>query len=305
MKLALCNEVLAGRPLAEQCRLAAALGYQGLEIAPFTLAPDPFALGERDGAAWRAAAAAHGIAVSSLHWLLARPEGLSLTTGDAAVRSRTIALLRRLIDVAAAAGARVLVHGSPMQRAPQPGQSVADALARLEDALAQLAPQAHAAGVTYCIEPLSPAETPVINTLAEAAALVDRVGSPALRTMLDVSAASQAESEAPAVLLARYLASGHVAHVQFNDRNRRGPGQGQTRHAEVVQVLRSRGYEGWVAVEPFLYEPDGLSAAAFAAGYVRGLLEAPSPRPSSPAEAREPGVLPLPLAGEGRGEGRR
>ena len=50
MKLALCNEVLAGRPLAEQCRLAAALGYQGLEIAPFTLADDPSTLTERDAA---------------------------------------------------------------------------------------------------------------------------------------------------------------------------------------------------------------------------------------------------------------
>ena len=46
-------------------------------------------------------------------------------------------------------------------------------------------------GVTYCIEPLSPAETPVVNTVAQAAAVVDAIGSPALRTMLDLSAASQ------------------------------------------------------------------------------------------------------------------
>ena len=38
MRIALCNEVLAAMPLEEQCELAAALGYDGLEIAPFTLA---------------------------------------------------------------------------------------------------------------------------------------------------------------------------------------------------------------------------------------------------------------------------
>ena len=276
MKLALCNEVLAGRPLAEQCRLAAAFGYQGLELAPFTLADDPATLTEPDAAGWRDAAAAHGLSISSLHWLLVKPAGLSLTSADAAVRGRTLDLLRRLIGLAAAAGARVLVHGSPKQRSPQAGQTVADALARLEDALAQLAPVARDAGVVYCIEPLAPGETPVINTVEEADALVDRIGSPALRTMLDMSAASQSEAQAPAQVLARFLASGHIAHVQFNDRNRRGPGQGETRHAEAVDVLRQAGYDGWIAVEPFEYWPDPVACAAFSAGYVRGLLEVSS-----------------------------
>ena len=34
MKFALCNEVLKELPFAEQCRAAAALGYDGLEVAP-------------------------------------------------------------------------------------------------------------------------------------------------------------------------------------------------------------------------------------------------------------------------------
>ena len=277
MKLALCNEVLREHPLEVQCRLAAALGYQGLEIAPFTLAEDPSRLTLADAAQWRRTAAAHGLAISSLHWLLVRPAGLSLTTGDAAVRERTVGLLVHLVRLAAEAGAQVLVHGSPAQRAPQPGQSVAEATARLEDALVRIAPQAQAAGVVYCLEPLAPTETPVVNTVAEAAAIVDRVGSPALRTLLDMSAASQAEAQPPAAVLQRFLASGHIAHVQFNDHDRRGPGQGDTRHAEALRVLREAGYAGWIAVEPFRYEPDGLACAAFAAGYVKGLLETLGP----------------------------
>lgn len=272
MKLALCNEVLRDMDFAGQCRTAASLGYAALELAPFTFSDDPSTLTERDAARWAAEARAHDLRISSLHWLLVRPAGLSLTTADQAVRRRTIELLRHLIVLAAVAGADVLVHGSPAQRSPQPGQSVADALARVEAALVELAAHAASAGVTYCLEPLARNETPVINTVAEAAALVDRIGAPSLRTMLDVSAASQAESEAPAAVLRKYLASGHIAHVQLNDRNRRGPGQGDTPIAPVLAALFEAGYGGWMAVEPFEYVPDGPGCAAASAAHVRGLM---------------------------------
>ena len=279
MKLALCNEVLRHLSFEEQCRTAAALGYEGLEVAPFTLADDPRRLTSTDAARLQATAAAHGLAISSLHWLLVQPEGLSLSTPDAALHARTVGFLKHLVDFAAACGAQVLVHGSPRQRSPAPGQSAADALARTEAGWAQLATHAHSAGVVYCIEPLSPTETPVLNTLAEAVAVVDRIASPALRTMLDMSAASLSETTDPAVLLNRYVASGHIAHVQLNDRNRRGPGQGDTPQAPAIRALRSLRYTGWMAVEPFEYLPDPLACAAYCAGHVRGLLEATKVQP--------------------------
>lgn len=274
MKLALCNEVLLPLPLAAQCEAAARMGYDALEIAPFTLADDPTTLDETTARDLRATALAHGLKVSSLHWLLVKPEGLSLVTDDAAVRRRTLDLLRRLIDFAAACGASVLVHGSPKQRSPAPGQSVLGATVRLESALAELAPHAADAGVTYCLEPLAPFETPVINTVAEAAAMVDRIGSPAIRTMLDVSAASHSEHEPVHEVLLRFLASGHIAHVQVNDKNRRGPGQGETRQRPVLQVLKDMNYDGWVAVEPFEYLPDGPGCAEISAHHVREIWRA-------------------------------
>ncbi len=271
MKLALCNEVLLPLSLAEQCEAAARMGYDALEIAPFTLTEDPTTLDAAAANQVRTTANSHGLVVSSLHWLLVKPEGLSLVTDDAALRRRTLDLLRRLIDFAAACGARVLVHGSPRQRSPEPGQSVADATARLEAALAELAPHAAAAGVVYCIEPLGPFETNVINTVAEAAALVDRIASPAIRTMLDVSAASHSETDPVHEVLRTYLASGHIGHVQVNDKNRRGPGQGDTELRPVLQVLKDMRYTGWVAVEPFEYLPDGPGCAEISARHVRNI----------------------------------
>lgn len=272
MKLSLCNEVLRHLPFDEQCRAATALGYAGLEVAPFTLADDPTTLDANRAKHLRAVARDYGVAISSLHWLLVKPDGLSLATADAALHARTVGFLKQLIDFAAACGADVLVHGSPKQRSPAPGQSIRDAAQRVEAGWHELAPHAQAAGVVYCIEPLGPFETPVLNSVAEAVAMVDRIGSPALRTMLDMSAAALAEDEDAATLLRRHVGSGHIAHVQLNDRNRRGPGQGDTPIAPALQVLHELGYTGWLAVEPFDYHPDPMGCAAFSAGYVRGLL---------------------------------
>ncbi|MDO9436560.1 sugar phosphate isomerase/epimerase [Hydrogenophaga sp.] len=271
MKLSLCNEVLQPMPLAAQCAAAARMGYDALEISPFTLADDPTTLDTAAARQVRDTVHAHGLQVSSLHWLLVKPEGLSLVTDDAALLRRTLDLLRRLIDFAAACGAPVLVHGSPKQRSPLPGQTQAQATERFEAAMAELAPHAQAAGVVYCIEPLGPFETNVINTVAEAAALVDRIGSPAIRTMLDVSAASHSESEPVHAVLRRFLASGHIAHVQVNDKNRRGPGQGDTDQRPVLQVLKDMDYRGWVAVEPFEYIPDGPGCAEASLQHIRDI----------------------------------
>jgi D-psicose/D-tagatose/L-ribulose 3-epimerase len=61
--------------------------------------------------------------------------------------------------------------------------------------------------------------------------------------------------------------------VQLNDRNRRGPGQGEDRFAPILAALQRQGYKGWLAMEPFDYLPDGPGCAAWCIGYVRGLLQ--------------------------------
>ncbi len=50
MKMALCNEVIADRDFAQQCVYSAAVGYQGLEVAPLTLGDEPHEMPTRKGA---------------------------------------------------------------------------------------------------------------------------------------------------------------------------------------------------------------------------------------------------------------
>ena len=274
MRIALCNEVLAEMPLQRQCAYAAALGYDGLEIAPFTLDASPEKISTAQAAKIRATVEASGLVVTGLHWLLVKPDGLSLTDPDAAVRARTLEVMIQLTGLCAELGGAVLVHGSPRQRQIAPGESHQIALARLRDALAQVAFAAARTGVIYCIEPLSRKETSLVNTVAEAADLVRSIDHPNLRTMIDCSAAGQTESESIAALIDRWLPTGLIAHLQVNDPNRRGPGQGEMKFAPIMAALKRHDYSGTIAVEPFDYVPDGPGVAAFSAGYLRGLMEA-------------------------------
>jgi sugar phosphate isomerase/epimerase len=274
MKIALCNEVLQPLPFAQQCALAAALGYDGLEVAPFTLAADPLTITDAQAREFARIAGDHGLAITGLHWLLVAPAGLSMVSADAALRRRTAEVMLRMIELCALMQGRYLVHGSPKQRSVPAGDTREVALDRARECLARAARAAGQQGVVYCIEPLARVETDLINTVAEAAALVDEIGSPAFRTMIDCSAAGQTEAQSVPELIAQWWPTGKIAHVQVNDPNRRGPGQGTMKFAPILAALHSVGYEGVLAVEPFDYVPDGAGCAARAVGYLRGLTEA-------------------------------
>jgi sugar phosphate isomerase/epimerase len=274
MKLSLCNEVLREFEFARQCAFAADLGYAGLEVAPFTLGENSYRMAAAERAALRRAAQNAGVAISGLHWLLVAPAGLSITSADRAVWERTVEVMRRLIELCAELGGDYLVHGSPAQRRVGNGAERTEAAKRGEAAWAAAADDAAKAGVAYCVEPLAAPDADFINTLDEAAALVRRIAKPALKTMIDTSSAGLTEKTPVADLVRRWMPTGLVAHVQFNDRNRRGPGEGADKFAPVVRALRETRYAGWVAMEPFQYKPDGAACAARAIGYVQGLMEA-------------------------------
>ena len=273
MNIALCNEVIAGLEFPAQCIFAAELGYMGLEVAPYTLGREPHHLTASECQRLRRAASDAGIAITGLHWLLVEPKGLSITSDDAALRRRTQDVITRLIDLCAELGGQVLVHGSPQQRrlsdAAEPERARQNALEVFQAA----AQAAQTARVTYCLEPLAPRETDFINTVAEAVMIVDEINNPAFRTMIDTSAAALSEQQSVAELIARWLPSGKIAHIQLNDSNRRAPGQGEDDFVSMLAALKQQNYQKVVAVEPFVYQPDGPTTAARAIGYLQGIWQ--------------------------------
>ena len=252
-RYALCNELLDDRPFADQCATIAACGYTGVEIAPFTLAPRVTELSAHERAELRRTAEDAGLEVVGLHWLLAKTEGLHLTTPDDAVRERTADYLAALADCCADLGGRVLVFGSPPQRNLTDGTTDAEALDRAAAVFRAAAPTFEDRGVVLCFEPLAPAETNFVTTCGQAAELIERVGSPSFRLHQDVKAMLGGESAPPAEVIREF--AGLTEHFHANDANLLGPGMGDTDFAPIFAALDDTGYDGWVSVEVFDYEP--------------------------------------------------
>lgn len=272
MRISLCNEVIRELPFERQCSLVKRLGYDGLEIAPVTLSDDPPTIPSARRAEIRRMAADEGIAITGLHFLMVAPAGLSITTADPQVRTRSIGVMRALCELAVDFGAKLLIHGSPAQRRLEPGDE-AEGKKRGIECFAAVAETAAQAGVTYLVEPLAPQDTGFVTSVDEAAAIVRAIDSPAVRTMIDCSAMGRAGFDVPA-LIRQWLPSGLVAHIHLNDPNRRGPGEGTMRFAPIFAALFEQKYAGMASIEPFIYEPDGPTCAARQIGYVRGLIEA-------------------------------
>lgn len=275
MRLSLCSEVLRALPFAEQCKFAAAVGYDGLEIAPMTVTGDPRTLTAADVAGLRRTVAEAGLVVTGLHFLMLAPAGLSITATDAETLALTREVMLRLVDLCAELGGDVLVHGSPNQRRlPDDAAAAASARSTALQHFAAVGARARERGVLYCIEPLSRDQTNFVNTVGQAVQILDELNEPGLATMIDTSSAGRSEDMPVPDLIDRWLPTGRIAHIQVNSTNRQGPGQGDELFAPVFERLFHHGYDRTVAVEPFDYRPDGPGSAARAAGYVRGLMEA-------------------------------
>ncbi len=272
MRMALCNEMFTDRPLEQIAVLAAELGYEGLELAPFTLDPSGVgALGPAELRAARRAVERAGLEVVGLHWLLVGPPGLELVSTARDVRERTSAYLVRLAEICAELGGRVLVLGSPRQRNLAPGLDRAAGLALAASTLQAAVRRAEDLGVRWSLEPLPAEETNFLNTLRECLDLDAALGAGrALGVQLDVKSlcAEATDPTQPAEVVRRHAAhAARFAHVHANDRNRGGPGSGDVVLAPLVAELRRLGYAGWVSVEVFDLSlgPEAIAGASLAA----------------------------------------
>ena len=260
MKFALCNEMFEARPMAEVCSITKGLGYHGLEIAPFTLAPSATEVTKRQRKETRKIIADHGLETVGLHWLLARPAGakdllpLHMTTPDQATWQRTRDYFAALLDLCSDLGGKVLVLGSPKQRSIIEGQTKQGAWRRAVDLLSSVLDRAGELGLTVCFEPLSPAETNFINTVEEGMKMVREIDHPNFKIHLDVKAMSSEAKPVPAVI--RSVKVEDIGHFHVNDPNLYGPGMGEVDYAPIAQAIRDIGYDKWLSVEVFKYDPD-------------------------------------------------
>ena len=266
---AICNETYQGWNFRDVCRHAAETGYEGVEIAPFTLHEDPWKLTESDAAAIGRIAHDLGLEVSAFHWLLKKPEGLHLTSPDQAVRERTVSFLHHLLRLNSAMGGRYMVWGSPNQRNLEVGWRYEDAAERAAETLRSIADVAYDLGIVIALEPLSPRETNFLQTAEETVAFIARVDHPAVKLHLDVKAMSYEAKPIPTII--RETAP-HTVYFHANDPNLLGPGMGEVDFVLIEDALGAAQYDGWVSVEVFDYSPGPELIARESLRYLREIF---------------------------------
>src|SRR5207245_1559505 len=154
------------------------LGYTGLEVAPFTLAPRVTDVAAEQRRTLRRQAEDAGLTILGLHWLLAKTEGLHLTSPDETVRRRTAEYLVELARGCRDLGGELMVFGSPAQRRIPAWVSKAQAMDYAADTVQRALPGIADCDVKLCLEPLPQPDTDFITTCAEGIELLDRVSHP-------------------------------------------------------------------------------------------------------------------------------
>lgn len=259
----MCNEAFEQWPFARMCASIRKAGYDGIEIAPFTLAEKPLDISDSQRREYRDVMRSEGLNFTGLHWLMRSPRGLHVTSSDAELRRRGWNHVRELIDLSSDLGPdSIMVFGSPAERRTTGGLTRAEATRHFVDGLAAIAPHAESRGVTILVEALPASQCDVVQTLQEAAGVVSAINSPAVRTMFDVHNAVD-EPDPHTVLVERYFDL--IRHVHVNEMDGRHCGAPEARPGYdfklLLEVLDRRGYTGWISLEAFdfSYGPERIA----------------------------------------------
>jgi sugar phosphate isomerase/epimerase len=251
MKFGICNEIYRGWNIEDTLAHTAKLGYDGVEIAPFTLANSVSDIPAAERQKIRDAALRNKIEILGIHWVLVKPEGLYINHPDTDVRERTARYFCELVDFCADVGGKVMVVGSPKQRnvmsEVSPQQAWDWAAATFKPAVNQ----AEQRGVTVCFEPLAPVETNFINTADDAIRFTGQLKSSSFKIILDVKAMCSEAKPIPHIIRESWP---HFAHFHANDKNLKGPGFGEVDFKPIAKALSEVGYKDYVSVEVFNFD---------------------------------------------------
>lgn len=266
MKFTLCNEMYQCWSFENQFEACATWGYDGIELAPFSL--DPILQSgksccislERINSTIRnriiSCSRQSGVVVSGFHWILAKTKGYHITTNDTEIRRKTSEYLSQLAFFCAELGGSYMVLGSPKQRNQTREQTHAEALKNAIETISNVLPTLEKTGVTLALEALSPTETNFWVNAEEVLNFIKTMGNPdKLSLHLDCKAMDSGEYQSIPDTL-RYIApEKKFFSFHANDPNLQGPGFGNLNFDWIMEALREIEFDGWIGVEPFDYSP--------------------------------------------------
>ncbi|MGH6945685.1 MAG: sugar phosphate isomerase/epimerase family protein [Geminicoccaceae bacterium] len=199
----------------------------------------------------------HGLAATGV--TVVPDAAQSPVSPEPASRARALDHLRWAIECCEALGADVLCGPFHQPLGLFSGQGpTEDEKAWASEVHRKAAEIATVAGIRLSIEPLNRFECYFLNTMADAADYVRRVGHPNFGALYDTFHANIEEKDPIGCIGAAGAAINHV-HVSENDRGT--PGRGHIDFPATFRALRRAGYDGWLTIEAFGQALPDLAAA--------------------------------------------
>lgn len=258
MKFSICNELFEGWKLDEVFQYSAELGYDGVEIAHFTICDSVNEVSDAERESIRKLADKAGIEIVGIHWVLVSPKGLHISHPDSDIRLRTRDYLHDLVDFCGDLGGRVIVFGSPQNRSTIEPLKPQEAWEYAKETFQICSDHAKERDVIICIEPLASFMTDYINTPEDAVKLVEEINHPNFKMILDTYSMN-CNNVDMANSVRKY--NKYVEHFHINDDNKRWPLSGGIDYAPVAEALKEVGYDKYVSVEVFEFLPDPKTIA--------------------------------------------
>ena len=193
--------------------------------------------------------------------------GLSYTNPREEIRREAIRRSREIIDFAGFLGANINIGRVRGQYCSELSREETENLA--VEAFRELADYGAPKNVKIALETVTIMQTNFINTLAEGAAMVDRVDRPNFRLMMDIFHLNLEEKDIYEAIR-RY--SPYNIHVHLADNNRRYPGHCGLDFEKILTTFKECGYDGNFCTEIFQI-PSMEEAAAGAIRHLRPIAD--------------------------------
>ena len=271
MKLGMCNELLKHHGIEGAFKHLARLGYDGVEVAPWTINAAVMEITGEDAKRIRAWAEAARIEILGLHWVFGNKSECHLTHPDANVRRRTQEYLEHIVTLCGQLGGKVVIFGSPNQRKVLEGVEPHQAWNYAKEILGSTAflDRLDEYGVTFCLEPLSENQTNFLTKTEEVVRFAQEIRHPRFGMMLDGYTMGWAGEDIPKAIR---QSAPYLKHFHADDETGKGPGYGKLDYSGIATALRDIEFKGYVSVEIHNYDLNPEECASRCIQYLRGIF---------------------------------
>ena len=194
-------------------------------------------------------------------------ESICLSDTNPAMREKVFEELSAIIRLAARFHAPMIIGGVRGKLSGNQDQKSEQRTCAI-DTLLRCVQVAEELGTLLLLEPINRYETNFINSAQDGLTLIEDVGHPAIKMLLDTFHMNIEEVDMCATI---QKVGGRLGYMHFADNNRLAPGQGHIDFPALLRALADIGYGGFISAE-ILPSPDDATALSQTGQYLHALI---------------------------------